>query len=439
MATATTGLLDFVRGLLLGAAGRRRRRRIPSARGRVRGQVPAGHRARDGEGLEDTCFYRYVRLLSLNDVGGGSAPLRDHAGGVPPAERAAPAALAAFDARHVDARHQAQRGRARAAQRAVGDPVRLGDSDREVAALQPREAAGASADAPVPSRSEEYLLYQTLVGSWPVSDRAVAFPEYRTRISDYMIKALREAKVNTSWAKPSERYEELVSTFVREVLNDAQRNPFLDDLDEFVGSIALPGFSEQPRPNVAQAHEPGRPRHLSRQRGLGLQPRRSGQPAPGRLRAPRGAARADRRHAAADSARVPALLGRHAREPRRRAREALCDLARAALARGAPELFELGSYAPIEPRGPRAEHLCALARRHAAALAVASSAAGSRSLPRNAGTASASFDWLDTTVALPAGVYRDVFSEVSHTVEEGAGVRVDELFARFPVGLLVAD
>ena len=60
-------------------------------------------------------------------------------------------------------------------------------------------------------------------------------------------------------------------------------------------------------------------------------------------------------------------------------------------------------------------------------------------LPRHAGSALASFDWLDTTVALPAGVYRDVFSELSHTVGDGAGARVAELFARFPVALLVAD
>jgi maltooligosyltrehalose synthase len=60
-------------------------------------------------------------------------------------------------------------------------------------------------------------------------------------------------------------------------------------------------------------------------------------------------------------------------------------------------------------------------------------------LPRIAGAALASFDWLDTTVALPAGVYRDVFTEMSHTVEEGAGVRVAELLARFPVALLVAE
>jgi hypothetical protein len=58
-------------------------------------------------------------------------------------------------------------------------------------------------------------------------------------------------------------------------------------------------------------------------------------------------------------------------------------------------------------------------------------------LPRNAGVGPASFDWLDTTAALPPGVYRDVFSEVSHSIEEGVGARVEELLARFPIALLV--
>src|SRR4029079_12077574 len=111
---------------------------------------------------------------------------------------------------------------------------------------------------PVPSRSEEYLFYQTLVGSWPVADRTAAFAEYRSRISDYMIKALREAKLNTSWAKPNERYEQLVSTFVSEVLND-ERNPFLDDLDEFVRSIALPGFLNSLGQTLLKLTSPGVP------------------------------------------------------------------------------------------------------------------------------------------------------------------------------------
>jgi (1->4)-alpha-D-glucan 1-alpha-D-glucosylmutase len=103
------------------------------------------------------------------------------------------------------------------------------------------------------------------------------------------------------------------------------------------------------------------------------------------------------------------------------------------------ELFELGSYTPIEPHGPRAEHLCAFARSRGSVVVVAVVARWFATLPRNAGAGPASFDWLDTTVALPPGVYCDVFSGVSHAAAAGAGVRVHELFASFPVALLVCD
>ncbi len=77
------------------------------------------------------------------------------------------------------------------------------------------------------------------------------------------------------------------------------------------------------------------------------------------------------------------------------------------------------------------------ARRHGSALAVAIVGRWFASLPRNAGARPASFDWLDTTVGLSPGVYRDVFSQEQHTVGEGAGTRVADLLARFPIALLV--
>ena len=291
----------------------------------------------------------------------------------------------------------------------------------------------------MPSRAEEYLFYQTLVGSWPIADRAAAMPDYRTRISAYMLKALREAKINTSWAKQSERYEELVGAFVNDVLsNGASRNPFLDDLDEFVGSIALPGFLNSLGQTLLKLTSPGVPDVYQGNElwDFSLVDPDNRRPVD---YARRVALLEEIEGVAADPGRVPALL-----------EDMLANLAdgraklyttwRALRLRAErPELFELGSYASIEPRGPRAEHLCALARRHGSTVAVAVVGRWFASLPRIAGAGAASFDWLDTTVALPPGVYRDVFSEVSSTVEEGAGARVGELLARFPIALLVCD
>ena len=134
------GLLDFVRGLLLGQTADDADAGYRARAAELAAQVSAGHRARDGEGARGHGLLplRAAALAERRRL--GSAPLWEHAGGVPPAKRAAPRHWPHSMLGDVDARQQAQRGRARAAQCALGDPLRLGGSDREVAALQPREA-----------------------------------------------------------------------------------------------------------------------------------------------------------------------------------------------------------------------------------------------------------------------------------------------------------
>ena len=66
-------------------------------------------------------------------------------------------------------------------------------------------------------------------------------PQYRERIEAYMTKALREAKLDTSWAQPNAAYAERALAFVRDALAEgAARNPFLEDLDAFVTTLAEP-------------------------------------------------------------------------------------------------------------------------------------------------------------------------------------------------------
>jgi (1->4)-alpha-D-glucan 1-alpha-D-glucosylmutase len=84
-------------------------------------------------------------------------------------------------------------------------------------------------DRPAPSPNDEYLLYQTLVGVWPSeplsneNDRK-AFSE---RIENYMLKAIRESKQNTSWINQNTAYENAVSSFLKALLNPSAKNRFL--------------------------------------------------------------------------------------------------------------------------------------------------------------------------------------------------------------------
>ena len=244
------------------------------------------------KGVEDTAFYVYNRLLSLNEVGGdparfGVAPEAVHRFNQ---ERQAqwprgPVAL-------VHARHQAQRGRPRPPQRPVGDAAGVAGVP---GALEPAQRAAprrTSTRSAVPDRNEEYLLYQTLLGAWPLEPcgargvRRVRRSASRT----YMLKALHEAKVHTSWINPNDDYDEAVRQFVARILDEELSGRFLR---------RLPGVPAAGQPfravqlavaDAAEDHRAGRARHLPGDRAVGLQPGRSGQPPAGGLRTPAGIA-----------------------------------------------------------------------------------------------------------------------------------------------------
>jgi (1->4)-alpha-D-glucan 1-alpha-D-glucosylmutase len=82
-----------------------------------------------------------------------------------------------------------------------------------------------------PDANEEYLLYQTLLGTWPIAANGEPerepHPDYIERIQMYMAKALHEAKINTSWIQPNAQWDAAVSDFVAKILDPSSRNKFL--------------------------------------------------------------------------------------------------------------------------------------------------------------------------------------------------------------------
>ena len=94
-----------------------------------------------------------------------------------------------------------------------------------------------------PSRNEEYLLYQTLIGSWPLAADMSADDrrDYAARIASYMLKAMREAKVFTSWLNPSDVHEQAMRHFVETILA-SDNTAFLDDFVDFHQRIAQLGI-----------------------------------------------------------------------------------------------------------------------------------------------------------------------------------------------------
>ena len=113
-----------------------------------------------------------------------------------------------------------------------------------------------------PDRNAEYLLYQTLVGAWPID---------AGRLNEYMLKATREAKVHTAWTENDEPYEAALKSFVEGMLADVD---FIADLVEFVTPAGRSGAAQFPVADAAEADLARRARHLPGQRAVGPEPGR---------------------------------------------------------------------------------------------------------------------------------------------------------------------
>ena len=194
------------------------------------------------KGVEDTAFYRYARLLALNDVGGDpsrwSLPVAAfHAGN---AQRAArfPRQLLASQT-HDTKRSGDARARLGALAGMAGDWVA---AVREWRALNaPLRADGA------PDPVEEYTILQTLVATWPIE------PE---RLCAYMEKAMREAKRNTTWIAPDAAWEERVLGYCRALYDHA---PFRAAFEPFAARAAAAGERHALRQTALKLTVPGVP------------------------------------------------------------------------------------------------------------------------------------------------------------------------------------
>ncbi|HET8824506.1 MAG TPA: malto-oligosyltrehalose synthase [Terriglobales bacterium] len=220
------------------------------------------------KGLEDTSFYRYNRLVSLNDVGGdptrfGITAEEFHAEMQQRAARWPHSMLSGST--HDSKRSEDVRARINVLSEMPDEWTAQVFRWRELnQKFKVRESSGASFASEVPSANDEYLFYQTLIGAWPLAQGSDRDPESLVqRIADYMIKALREAKDRTSWANTNTAYEEGVSHFVKAVICSEEFRadflPFqrkvayfglLNSLGQMLIRLTVPGV-----PDVYQGNE----------------------------------------------------------------------------------------------------------------------------------------------------------------------------------------
>jgi (1->4)-alpha-D-glucan 1-alpha-D-glucosylmutase len=350
------------------------------------------------KGVEDTAFYTYFRLASLNEVGGdpgrfGVSTAEFHAANAR-IQQSWPSTMLST------ATHDHKRGEdTRCRMSLISEVPNLW---RETV-LGWIEHNRPKRSGRWPDRNTEYLVYQTLVGTWPIA------PE---RLWAYVEKAIREAKVHTSWTAPDARYERAVRRFVERLLDD---EAFTSSLEGFVAPLLRPARLTSLSQTLLKLTSPGVPDIYQ------------------------GTELWDESLVDPDNRRpVDYELRRRLLETARSAsaEQALAELesglpkmwliARAlGLRARRPELFGPGGgYAPLAATGAQADRVVAFARGGEAIVVAPRLWLG---LERAGG-------WSDTRLVLPGGRWQD---ELGGDVHEGGELALGELLARFPVALLM--
>jgi (1->4)-alpha-D-glucan 1-alpha-D-glucosylmutase len=214
------------------------------------------------KGLEDTVFYIYNRLAALNEVGGEPQQFGLN--------------VDAFHERNLDRQHnwpatllststhdtkRSEDVRARMA--AISEIPELWQRSLQRWRVANRRWKRTINDAEAPDPNEEYLLYQTLLGAWPIQasgePERVAPREYVDRIQAYMAKALHEAKVNTSWIQPNEEWDAAMRDFIAKILDPSLRNKFLPVFIPVAQEIARLGAMNSLTQTLLKLTSPGVP------------------------------------------------------------------------------------------------------------------------------------------------------------------------------------
>jgi (1->4)-alpha-D-glucan 1-alpha-D-glucosylmutase len=415
--------------------GRRERREFVMRFQQLTGPVAA-------KGIEDTAFYRFYPLASLCEVGGepsrfGVSPSTFHRRN---RERLAlwPHTMLASST-HDTKRSEDARARINALSEI---PARWYRAVRRWQNMN-RDLKTVIEDNAAPDANEEYLLYQTLLGAWPLDAAGEPPQSFVQRIQEYMVKALREAKIHSSWLNPDEEYEQAARDFISKILSP--EGPFSKDFAEFQAPIARAGMFNSLSQTLLKITAPGVPdfyqgteiwdfslvdpdnrrpvdyerrkRLLDSLRDKGVGDRTS---------------LADDLLRSAPDGRIKMFVTTDALHYRQNNRD----------------LFERGEYLPLQPAGERDRHVISFARKIGDKTAIV---IASRFFIRlTPGAPIGREAWGDTAILTGdelAGCYRDVFTGRSVHArkrpdgnedgnEDGYELPVAEALAHLPVALL---
>jgi (1->4)-alpha-D-glucan 1-alpha-D-glucosylmutase len=392
------------------------------------------------KGLEDTAFYRYNRLIGLNEVGGNPQKFGVSIADFHHANLARRQDWP--DAMLATSTHDSKLSEDVRMRIAVLSEIpalwRLNTGRwRKLNSVKKTTVDG----NPAPSLNDEYRLYQVLVGAWPLARLAPdSWEQFSLRIEQYMLKAIREAKESTSWANLNAEYEGAMVKFVRALLERGGENRFLAAFSRFHRHVNRLGMLNSLSQTLLKLTVPGVP---DTYQGNELWEFNLVDP--------------DNRRPVDFSSRTRLLdtLRQHAMQDQDTTTRLCRDLVRhmedgriklfliwkvLCTRKSEPALFREGEYLPLKVQGEHADRICAFARKHAHRTMVVV-------VPRLWGTMLGRNQYSgqeiagNTSVELPPHLpqrYQNIFSGQEVQSDAETGMNVSTLLGSFPVALLVS-
>ncbi|MEH2410124.1 malto-oligosyltrehalose synthase [Nostoc sp.] len=386
------------------------------------------------KGVEDTTLYVYNRLLSLNEVGGnpghfGISVTKFHA----------------FNQQHqatwphtmnTTATHDTKRGEdVRARLNVLSEiPDEWEQQVNTWSAINRGNRSHRHGFA-MPDRNDEYFLYQTLVGAFPFAEHEHA--SFVERVKDYIIKAIREAKVHTAWLRPDSEYEEACTSFIEKVLDPSISGEFLEAFRPFQQRIADYGIFNSLSQTLLKITTPGVPDFYQgtelwelslvdpdNRRPVDFEQRRT------YLSSIREQVKTD-------------ILGliQELLNDKTDGKIKLFLTAQLLQTRtNYVSLFQDGDYLPLEVQGTYANHIIAFARREGNQTAIAIAPRFLTSLIQPGDNPLGESVWQDTHLLLPPGTpltWKNVLTQQPLQAKETLSIAA--ALAHFPVALLVSD
>lgn len=385
------------------------------------------------KGFEDTLLYSYNRLISLNEVGGNPEIFgfsKEDFFNFIKKRQATFAHSFNATATHDTKRGEDTRARINVLSELPKEWGHCLSTWKKINRVKKKKGK----DGYMPDANDEYFIYQTLLGTYPFEGTAI--DSYKKRIKDYIIKAVREAKVHTAWIKPDAEYEEACLSFIGRVLDDSPGNAFMAEFLPFAKKIADLGafnslsqlFIKIISPGVADFYQGSELWDFSL-----VDPDNRG---PVDFQKRVNLLKEIKERSIRDISALTRDLLSHKEDGRVKLFLTMTALK---LRKEKPLLFEKGAYVPLEVEGPFKEHVLAYALFYENDCVVAVAPRFFSGLIKEGGLPCGRDVWADTTVIFPSELrfsFKDYFTGKAFE-DVSKAVLVGEMLEHFCIALLV--